>query len=247
MCEAKPGVRCASDTCTQATTTLEDYIRAWPGGARVDTLAAMQAVIDVAGGPAPEPRVPSPPMTDFGDTHPVHGPFTPEDGAWNVPDPACNTVTAGGITFRKREPGTYACWPDAIRVEVGRPVTNEEMRRLAGIVGYTQRSVLRGREGISGPFRDGPNSFYVLQDATKTASDDYGHALAEFEDVLPSRLAEGTPVRKTDRAGAGTSGTRLVNGVPDLGGVSIWYDDVVSHVPAVQPESRTVRAPSTLL
>jgi hypothetical protein len=51
--------------------------------------------------------------------------------------------------------------------------------------------------------------------------------LEDFEEMLPNMLADGTPVRKTDRAGAGTQGTRLVEGFGSDLAFEIYYDDVV--------------------
>ncbi len=47
-------------------------------------------------------------------------------------------------------------------------------------------------------------------DTTKSRRDDVAWA---FEDDCIPMLVEGTPVRKTDRAGAGTKGTRAVEGI----------------------------------
>jgi len=52
-------------------------------------------------------------------------------------------------------------------------------------------------------------------------------ALEEFEDTLPTMINEGSPVRKTDRAGAGTKGTRLVEGMHEPGlTFEVYYDSV---------------------
>lgn len=252
MCQPKPGPRCASDTCEAAGQTLEDYIRAWPGGPPVDPVAAAVAVFEHAGAsrenlaralgidasqqpPAPtaEPRPPvadpaptpepRPPLDSFGPVHRELGPFQAD--AWNVPDPATDTVVVEDKTFTRAGTSIWAEWPDGIRIEADRELDNAEIRHLASIVGYAQRSTLRGAEPISAPFRDGPNSFVVYQDATKTYSDDTGMSYERFEAALPDLVREGTPVRKTDRAGAGTKGTRTIDGLGDLG-VSIWYDSV---------------------
>jgi len=68
----------------------------------------------------------------------------------------------------------------------------------------------------------------VSADTTKSARDDLGVALQAFEDMLPTMIDEGSSVRKTDRAGAGTKGTRLVEGMrePDLE-FEVYYDDVL--------------------
>ena len=180
------------------------------------------------GGAPATPKAAPRPLESFGEVDPEAGPFPAADGAWNEPDPQATQVQVGHRTFHKRAPGTYAGWPDGIRVEVGREINNQEMRNLAAIVKYSGRSDLRNAEGLDGPHRDGPNSFVMYLDATKTYSDDVGIAHERFEENLPDRLREGTPIRKTDKGGPGTKGTRKWDGVADIGEVSIWYDDVVT-------------------
>lgn len=73
----------------------------------------------------------------------------------------------------------------------------------------------------------GPFSFVVSADATKSASDDTGVAFERFHDQLPELLLDGSPIRKTDRAGAGTRGTRLVEGFNDADlKIELYYDSV---------------------
>jgi hypothetical protein len=48
--------------------------------------------------------------------------------------------------------------------------------------------------------------------------------MAELEEMLPSIVKHGSQVRKTDRAGAGTKGTRLVEGLGADLQVTIYYD-----------------------
>ena len=165
-------------------------------------------------------------LESFGPVDPQSGPFPAAAGTWNVPNASVRTVQVGDQAFHKRVEGTFPGWPDGVRVEVGREISNEEMRGLAGIVRYSGRSELRNVEGLDGPYRDGPNSFVMYLDGTKTYSDDVGIAHERFEEKLPGMLREGTPVRKTDQGGVGTKGTRKWEGVPDIGEVSLWYDDV---------------------
>lgn len=166
-----------------------------------------------------------PPIEAFGAVDPLRGPFLAER-TWNVPDPSSDHVFVEGREFHRRTRDNWPEWPDGIRIEADRQLTNKEMRQMASLVGYGQRSHLRGAESLSPRIvRDGPNSFVVYQDATKTFSDDSGAAYDRFEEALPDLMREGSPVRKTDRAGVGTRGTRLLEGVPDVN-ISIWYDDV---------------------
>lgn len=48
MCEAKPGTRCAADTCTDAQVSLERYVATRGDGPAVDPLSARQAEFEAA-------------------------------------------------------------------------------------------------------------------------------------------------------------------------------------------------------
>lgn len=133
-------------------------------------------------------------------------------------------VTYEGRTFYRSRPGQYPGTPYAIRIQANRELSFEEAQRLAGLTGYAYRSTVAG-ERLSNPELDSPNSFIVAADTTKSARDDLGMALADFEDSLPSLTKEGTPVRKTDRKGPGTKGTRLVDGLGDDLEIEIYYDN----------------------
>ncbi|MGK2881516.1 MAG: hypothetical protein ACSLE6_12220 [Mycobacterium sp.] len=152
-----------------------------------------------------------------------------------LPPPADpdNEVTIGpghvyqGVTFSRRRDGVYPNEPQAIRFQANRPLSDHELQRLGQIVGYNYRAEVRG-EPTGSPIRDSDRSFIVHADTTKSRSDDVSVALERFESALSSIVADGSPIRKTDRAGAGTAGTRLVTGLgPNAPTLSIWYDDVV--------------------
>lgn len=242
MCEAKPGVRCANDTRQASQQSLADYIRAYPGGPQVDPLSsaeAMQAVLDMTTKPAPQPTDPGtattfdmrrfrpgpPPIEKYGPVDDKHGPFPTMHNDWNVPNPDAQWVMVDGQRFYRRRAGVTPGEPYAVRIEADRELSNEEVRRLAGLVGYAGRAQLRMAEPVGEPHRDGPNSFVVSMDTTKSYSDDIGIAMEEFERTLPAYFEEGSPVRKTDRSGPGTKGTRAVEGVPGVQ-ATVWWDDV---------------------
>jgi hypothetical protein len=128
--------------------------------------------------------------------------------------------------FYRRRPGVFGGTPYAMRIQANRPLSDDEMRKMAGLTGYAYRATIAG-ESIGSPMRDSPYSFVVSSDMTKTSRDDLGMGLEDFEEMLPNMLADGTPVRKTDRAGAGTQGTRLVEGFGSDLAFEIYYDDVV--------------------
>lgn len=163
---------------------------------------------------------------------PAPVPDLPDDEPWPVEHPAVqggavfDSVSVDDQVFHRRRDKVYPGEPYAIRLQANRPLTDDEADHVAGAMGYAYRSTIAG-ESLGVPERDTPYSFVVSADTTKSARDDLGMALEEFEDTLPTMIDEGSPVRKTDRAGAGTKGTRLVEGMhePDLT-FEVYYDDV---------------------
>lgn len=137
-----------------------------------------------------------------------------------------DTVVSDGVAFHRRREGVYPDTPDAMRFQTDRELTDEDIQRFASLVGYAYRVEVRG-EPLSDPVRDSPYSFVIGTDMTKSQSDDLGMALERFEEALPQLIAEGSPERKTDRAGEGTKGTRLIDGVGAGIRFETYYDDVV--------------------
>lgn len=107
----------------------------------------------------------------------------------------------------------------AMRFEANRPLSDAETQRLTQLVGYRWRASVGG-ESVSDPTRDSDRSFCVSADSTKGRG-----YIGEFEEDLDGLIVEGSPIRKTDRAGAGTKGTRLVEGLGDSGlEITVYYD-----------------------
>jgi len=102
-----------------------------------------------------------------------------------------------------------------VRVCIGRHLTADEVARVAGCIGYALRQELAG-EDLSDPhviqsFRAQQTILLFGYDSTKSQRDD-----PDFEQAFLLALryiVEGTPVRSTNRAGVGTKGTRLVEGI----------------------------------
>jgi hypothetical protein len=128
--------------------------------------------------------------------------------------------------FHRRRPGVFGGTPYEMRIQANRPLSDDEMGKMAGLMGYAYRATIAG-EPIGGPMRDSPYSFVVSSDMTKSSRDDLGMGLEDFEDILPAMFEHGSPIRKTDRAGAGTKGTRLFEGFGSDLAFEIYYDDVV--------------------
>jgi hypothetical protein len=130
-------------------------------------------------------------------------------------------------TFHRRREGVFPNTPYAMRLQANRPLSENEKKQMAGLVGYAYRTTVAG-ESLGDPDSDSPYSFMVSADMTKSRRDDLGIALEEFEEKLPEMIQEGSPVRKTNQAGPGTAGTRLVEGFNDPGlKFEVYYDEVI--------------------
>lgn len=133
-----------------------------------------------------------------------------------------DAVTVEGETYHRRRPGTYPGVPSSIRIQADRRLTDEDRSRLASQLGYAYATT--GGEPLGDPEADSDYSFVVSADTTKGRA--YRHLDDRFEEKLPGMIAEGSPVRKTDKAGPGTAGTRLVEGFgDDAPHVELYYDD----------------------
>lgn len=138
-------------------------------------------------------------------------------------------VRVGDIVFTRYDGSNQAGDHDHIRIQANKPLNNVEMQRLAGLVGYNYRSTVSG-ESLGEPERDSPYSFVVYADSTKSARSGYniGDAYADFHDNMADTVQKGSPVRKTNRSGPGTAGTRLINGLGDDFKVEVYYDDIIN-------------------
>lgn len=136
------------------------------------------------------------------------------------------SFTFEGDTFHRSDGSTRPGEPYRMAFVADRPISDEEMARMGQLVGYVWAAKVRG-EAVGDPVRVDERSFVVPADSTKSRRDDLGQALGEFEQSLPATLREGSPVRSTNRAGAGTAGTRLVEGVGPVS-VGVYYDDALT-------------------
>lgn len=136
-------------------------------------------------------------------------------------------VTVAGVgVFHRASHEVRPNWPYAMRFEANRDLTDDEVEHLSHLVAYTFAATVRG-EGVGPAVRDTPRSFHLGADSTKSRRSDVAAAFDEFEVNLDSYLLNGSPVRTTNRAGAGTAGTRAVEGMGDPGlRVTVYYDEV---------------------
>ena len=86
-----------------------------------------------------------------------------------------DAVDVDGTVFHRRREGTYPDAPNAMRIQASRPLTDQDLQRMAQLVGYQYAAEVRG-EPLSDPLRDSPFSFIIAADTTKTRSDDLGAA-----------------------------------------------------------------------
>jgi hypothetical protein len=105
-----------------------------------------------------------------------------------------------------------------ICVEFDRILTDEEIWQASGCIGYALREVLNG-ERLSEPLKvkrkgNGRTIVYYCYDSMRSASS-YPDFVEAFEKAA-MYVEEGSPIRKTDWAGPGTSGTRLAHGIGEV-------------------------------
>jgi len=114
-------------------------------------------------------------------------------------------------------PGALADDFYGVRVVCDRRLDADEVSRVSGCLGYALRCTLAG-EDLSDPtvfyLSNAATTFTVLDfgyDATKSRRSD-----PDFQgafDLAREMIVAGTPIRATNRAGWGTKGTRLVDGI----------------------------------
>lgn len=142
------------------------------------------------------------------------------DTAYKGVDVVEDEVIYDGVKFTKLDEDNVISEPYAIRVQLGKELSEEEAQKVAQLFGYAYAKT--GGERGNEFEQDSPNSIVVYADTTKAGSYE---SVDRFIEELPEFLKEGTPVRKTDKAGPGTKGTRLVDGFDDLGYVELYADN----------------------
>jgi hypothetical protein len=138
-----------------------------------------------------------------------------DDGA--TPD----QVEIDGTVFYQAKPGRTFREPYSMVLVADRPISDDEMQHLAQLAGYAYSSTVHG-EPLGEPNRLSDYAFMLEADTTKGSPGGVG----DFIEQYPTMVGDGSPVRKTDRAGAGTQGTRLVEGMgPDAPQIVMYFDD----------------------
>lgn len=102
---------------------------------------------------------------------------------------------------------------DVVAVTVSRRLSSAEVQQVAGCLGYALARM--NGEALGDPksvVKHGEcTTLSFFFDSTKCHRNSYSFEEA-FADAA-QYICEGTPVRRTNRAGAGTAGTRLVEGI----------------------------------
>jgi hypothetical protein len=126
------------------------------------------------------------------------------------------------VAYVRADSYSFHDYPDEMRIQASRPLSDAEVQKVAQLTGYQHRSTLNG-EGLSDPDRCGNAAVLVGTDNTKSSG--RKSMFNDFEDGLEATLQEGSPVRKTDRSGPGTKGTRLIEGFGKDVSFTLYYKD----------------------
>lgn len=190
-----------------------DILRAGGHGDLAESLENMLAARAVSGPPAIR-LAPSPDGT-------AENPYpasSPEVQSGAVVD---TLVAENGTVFHRSR---YDCGPNepsAVRIQANRPLTAAEVEQMGGLVGYALMSTVGG-EPADDPEQDSPYSFVMRKNTSKGRG-----SLNRFEGSLNDVIINGSHLRTTNRQGAGTAGTRVVDGIgDDTLEFEIYYDDV---------------------
>ena len=126
---------------------------------------------------------------------------------------------AQGPTWKSVEaPDAFAESFNRIRVVCDRRLDEGEVECLAGCLGYALRATLAG-DDLGQPettyaLIEGGAAFTIIEaDYDSDSSIRTEPDPAQAFDAARLYITQGTPVRQTDRAGWGTRGTRLVEGI----------------------------------
>ena len=114
----------------------------------------------------------------------------------------------------------------AIRAVCDRRLDDAQVEQLSGCLGYALQAILAGPElslpsvvRLEAPAGSGVRATFTLVEFVYDArlsgrtAPDYVEALAKAREFI----RDGTPIRTTNKAGTGTQGTRLVEGLGAIG------------------------------
>lgn len=133
---------------------------------------------------------------------------------------------------------------DTITLRGGRALSDAELAQVGGCLGYALRMHVAG-EDLGEPEcvtrTGGQTVIHYWYDSTKAqrSDPDPQHAFQ----VAAGFIAEGTPVRRSNRAGPGTAGTRLIEGIGPVA-LAFSVDEDPDPIP---PTAAALPDPSELL
>ena len=136
-----------------------------------------------------------------------------------------DTLVVDGTRYTRLREGVWPETPYSTRIEASRDLTPQEAERVAQLFGYAYATT--GGERAGDPTdADTPRSLIFATDTTKNRAYE---RLDRFAAMLqdPAFLRDGSPVRTTNRAGEGTKGTRLIEGLGEgAPTLSVYFDSV---------------------
>lgn len=133
---------------------------------------------------------------------------------------------------------------DTIAVRVGRILTDAEVAQVGGCLGYALRVHVAGEdlgEPESVAYQGGQTVIRYFYDSTKGCRSDRDAQYA-FQ-VAAGFIFEGSPIRRTNKAGPQTAGTRLIQGIGPVA-LAFSVDEDPEPTPPAAP---TLPDPSELL
>lgn len=151
--------------------------------------------------------------------------FGPDSSTLSVGEvPA--TVTADGEPFWLAHEHVLPDAPTRMRVQIDRLANEDEMIHIRDLLAYRYtQTVGSGRDPIGNIDPDTAFSFIVDVDSSAR-----WESAPRFLDGIDRILSEGSPVRSTDKAGPGTSGTRAIEGFgAGAPKVCVYFNDAL-HV-----------------
>lgn len=137
-------------------------------------------------------------------------------------------VIVEDVLYSRARDGVVPGEFQSIRVQLSRPLKEGEEDRIASLVGYAFRVALRTQYGsVEVAATDTPYSVILDADTAYAGTSNIEYGLQKFGEQVHTLLHEGSPMRTTNRAGAGTKDTRAVYGFgeDDLA-FELYYDKV---------------------
>lgn len=141
-------------------------------------------------------------------------------------------VDRAGRIFSRSRDGVTPDAPEFIRIQLNRPLLEDEEERIASLVGYAWKTKMRPDKyanAVEAQDTDSPYSVILSVDLYRENPRSNEHrSLLEFQETLYEYMEDGTPIRSSDRAGHGTKDTRLLQGLEGADDLSfeVYYDSV---------------------